>query len=478
MNPIKPILFLGGCLFSLLFFSAKSFAQKQAAKSVSNPIVIRHVQLITMDETNSIIPNATVLIIENSIVSINDSIPKNATIIDGKGKWLIPGLIDMHVHGPTDSGPFGPKYPTQGATVFFDLQDQMLPYIANGVTSIFELSARVEHFGQRNEIGKGAVIGPRMALAAMIDGGEGQGRKVNTPEDGRQAVRSAKAEGYEFIKVYSNLNRATYYAIVEESQKQGLKVIGHIPTSFKGKLKESFVPGFNMVAHAEELSNYAKDYSVAEAQEMAALLKANGTWISPTLITMESIASQVRSLEPLKALPNLQYVHPLWQSKWITANKYNKMSSPENIAHFEQYTAFNLALVKSCDAAGVPIVAGTDAGTSGVIAGFSFPDELALLVKAGLSPQAALASATRLPAQWLGMEKQVGSIEKGKLADLILLDENPLIDIQNVRKIAGVMVNGRWVEKKTIQTMLANLAARNNASKDQFDWKTFTSPKK
>ncbi|MEQ1625654.1 MAG: amidohydrolase family protein, partial [Sediminibacterium sp.] len=273
-------------------------------------------------------------------------------------------------------------------------------------------------------------------------------------------------------------NPPTYYAILEESKKQGLKVIGHIPDSFKGKLKEAFVPGFGMVAHAEELSNYAKDYSAEEATAMAALLKANGVWFSPTLITMEAIATQVRSLEPLKALPSLAYVHPLLQSKWLTANKYNNMSSPENIAHFEQYAAFNLQLVKACDAAGVPIVTGTDAGTSGVIAGFSLPDELGLLVKAGLSPQAALASATRLPAQWLGMEKQVGSIEQGKLADLILLDENPLNDIQNVRKIAGVMVNGNWVAKKTIQTMLVDLANRNNASKDQFDWKTFTSPKK
>lgn len=470
----KPIQLLGLVLLSLCLVSSKSYAQHAS----SNSWVIQHVNLITMNDANSVIPNATVYIADHQIVSINGAYPKNATLIDGKGKWLMPGLIDMHVHTPTDAGPFGPKYPTQGATLFFDLQDQMLLYIANGVTSIFELSARAEHFGQRNEIAKGAVIGPRMALAAMIDGGTGQGRRVNTPEEGRQAVKSAKAEGYEFIKVYAYLNPATYYAIVEESQKQGLKVIGHIPTSFQGKLKEAFVPGYGMVAHAEELTNYAKNYSDQEAQEMAALLKANGTWLSPTLITMEAIASQVRSLEPLKALPSLAYVRPLLQSKWLTANKYNKMSSPENIAHFEQYAKFNIQLVKACAAAGVPIVAGTDAGTSGVIAGFSMTDELALLVKAGLSPQAAIASATKLPAQWLGIDKVLGSIEEGKLADLILLEENPLNDIQNMRKIAGVFVNGQWVSKNKIQKMLQHLALKNQASKDQFDWKTITSPKK
>lgn len=471
---IKSIQIIGLVLLSLCLVSSKSYAQQIS----TNSLVIQHVNLITMNDANSIIPNATIYIDHHQIASINGAYPKNATVIDGKGKWLMPGLIDMHVHTPTDAGPFGPKYPTQGATIFFDLQDQMLLYIANGVSTIFELSARAEHFGQRNEIGKGAVIGPRMALAAMIDGGTGQGRRVNTPEEGRQSVKSAKAEGYEFIKVYAYLNPATYFAIIDESNKQGLKVIGHIPTSFQGKLKEAFVPGFAMVAHAEELTNYAKDYSDAEAQQMAALLKQNGTWLSPTLITMEAIASQVRSLEPLKALPSLPYVHTLWQSKWLTANKYNKMSSPENIAHFEQYAKFNLQLVKACADAGVPIVAGTDAGTSGVIAGFSMPDEIALLVKAGLSPQAAIASATKLPAQWLGIDKVLGSIEAGKLADLILLDENPLNDIQNIRKIAAVIINGQWLDQASIQKKLQLLAQKNSNMKDQFDWKTITSPKK
>lgn len=455
--------------FLLLSFTA--YAQNPAK------FVIKNVNVITMTSPDNIINNATVVITNNLIESINGNVPKNAEIIDGKGKWLMPGLIDMHVHVPTDAGPFGPKFPTQGAALFFDLQDYMILDIANGVTAIFELSAKAEHFGQRNEIGKGAVIGPRMALAAMIDGGEGEGRRVNTPEDGRQAVRSAKAEGYEFIKVYAYLNIETYKAIIDEANKQGLKTIGHIPDAFKGKLKEAFVRGFGMVAHAEELTNYAIDFSETEAQQMAQLLKETGTWLSPTLTTMERILSQVKSLDELKALPSLKYVHPLLQSKWLTANKYNKMSSPENIIHFEKYVKFNLLLVKSCKAAGVPIVAGTDAGTSSVIAGFAMHDELELLVKAGLTPAEALNSATLLAARWLGIDKQIGTIEAGKFADLILLDENPLTNIKNTRKIAGVFVNGKWVDKPKINTMLSDLANRNTADKNKFDWKTIINKK-
>ncbi len=464
--------------FIATFLFAQNSKQILVEQSKETVYAITNVNVISMASSNSVVENATVVIVNNLIQSINGTIPKNATIIDGKGKWLMPGLVDMHVHSPTDGGPFGPKLPTQGATLFFNLQDNMTLYNANGVTTVFELSAVAEHFGQRNEIGKGAVIGPRMALAKMIDGGEGQGVKVNTPEDGRQAVRSAKAEGYEFIKVYAYLNVETYKAIVEEANKQQLKVIGHIPDAFKGKLKEAFIPGFAMVAHAEELTNYAVDYNETEAQEMAALLKKNGTWLSPTLTTMERILSQVKSLDELKALPSLQYVHPLIQSKWLTANKYNKMSSPDNIAHFEKYVQFNLLLVKACKAAGVPIVAGTDAGTSSVVPGFSLHDELELFAQAGLSPEETLKSATLLSAQWLGIDKLIGTIEAGKFADLVLLEANPLADIKNTRKIAGVFINGNWIDKTQLNTILADLAKRNTADKDKFDWKTYMNKKK
>jgi imidazolonepropionase-like amidohydrolase len=440
-------------------------------------IVIKNVNIITMKDGDEVLKNATLVIKNDKIEAINGEVPKEAKIIDGTGKWLMPGLIDMHVHIPTDAGPMGPKLPTQGATLFFDLQDYMTLYNANGVTTAFELSAKPEHFAQRNEIGKGNVIGPRIALAVMIDGGKGQGIKVNTPEEGSDAVKIAKAEGYEFIKVYANLTKETYLSIVDEANKQGLKVIGHIPDAFQGKLKEAFVQGYGMVAHAEELTNYAVDYTEAEAKEMAQLLKQNGTWLSPTLTTMERILSQVKSLDELKALPSLQYVHPLLQSKWLTANRYNKMSSPESIAKFEKYVMFNNLLVKACKAAGVPIVAGTDAGTSSVVPGFSLHDEMELLAKAGLSNQEVLNTTTSLSAKWLGIEKLVGTVEVGKKADLILLEANPLIDIKNSKKIAAVFINGNWLDKSKIKADLADLSKRNTAAKGDWDWMKMISGK-
>jgi hypothetical protein len=432
---------------------------------------IKNVNIIPMTQGGVVQQNATAIVKNERIEAINGAIPNEAKIIDGTGKWLMPGLMDMHVHVPTDVGPMGPKLPTQGATMFFDLQDYMTLNNANGVTTVFDLGSRVEHFGQRNEIAKGSVIGPRMALAAMIDGGKGRGRRANTPDEGRQVVRSAKAEGYEFIKLYSDLNVETFQAIVDEAKKQDLKTVGHIPDAFQGKLKEAFVPHFGMVAHAEEVAKHAKDYSEDEAQRFAKFMKDNGTWLAPGLITMVWIARQVRSLDELRASPTLQYVHPLLQSKWLTANNYNKMSNPETIDKFDKFVKFHVLLVKACKAAGVPMVVGTDVGLSGIAAGFAVHDEMSLLVEAGLTPEEALTSATRLSATWLGIESIVGTVEIGKRADLILLDANPLIDIKNTRKIAGVFINGQWLEKATINATLIDLSKRNTAAKDKFDWK-------
>lgn len=457
-------------LLTIPFLAFSLITKAQTKVDTTSLVAIKNVNIIPMTLNNKIIENANILIKGNKIFSINEAIPKSAKIINGKGKWLIPGLIDMHVHGLADIN-FGSTYPTKGATYFFNTQDVMLPFVANGVTTIFDLNARVDNFGQRNEIIKGNAIGPRIALAALINGGTGSDRIANTASDGRQTVRLAKAEGYEFIKVYSDLNIETFKAIVDEANKVGLKVLGHIPDAFKGRVEEVFVPGFDMIAHAEELAKQSQSYSEEDIQKFVKLSKGNGTWLSPTLIAIESILDQVRSLDSISKLKGFQYIHPLMRSKWLTSNQYNKDRSPELIVHLEKMIQFNNRLVKAFHDAGIPIIAGTDAGISGVIYGFSLHDEIELLVRAGLTPQEALVSATRLPATWLDIEDKIGTVEVGKYADLVLLDANPLVDIQNTRKISGVFFNGKWVGKEKIDIMLSDLAKRNTENRDKFDWK-------
>jgi len=436
--------------------------------------VINNVNIIPMTKDNKVVENATVVIQNQKIISINDTIPTNAEIIDGTGKWLIPGLIDMHVHTNADLN-FKENSPTQGATFFMDTQDVMTTYIANGVTTIFELGGRVEHFGQRNEITKGKVIGPRMAIAPMINGGDPNngGRIVNNASDARQAVRSAKAEGYNFIKAYSHLNIESFKALVDEAQKQGLKVVGHIPDSFKGKTEEAFVSNFGLVAHAEEFSKQIRNQEKTkeDAQRFAQISKKNNTWLIPNLIAIVKIREQVQSLDSIGTMESLKYVHPLLQDKWLNSNNYNKHSSPKFINYLDSLIIFHKEMVVAFKEAGVPMVVGTDAGVSGVVTGFALHDELELLVDAGLTNHEALVSATRLPSEWLEINEIVGTIEVGKYADLLLLDANPLENIHNTRKINGVFVNGNWVDKKKIDKMLSELADWNTSMKEKYKWK-------
>ncbi|WP_227740411.1 amidohydrolase family protein [Salegentibacter sp. BLCTC] len=308
-------------------------------------------------------------------------------------------------------------------------------------------------------------------MAALIDGSNAN-MTATTPSDGRQTVRLAKGEGYEFIKVYSQLNIETYKAIIDEAEKQGIKVVGHVPAAFEGKPAEDFfVPHFGLIAHAEELSKQTEEFSFEKAQEYARLAKKNGTWLIPNLSNLVYIAKQARSLDSVLNLKSFKFVHPLMQSKWIESNQYYQGTNAKRIAYFDKLVDFHVKVVKAFKKEGVPMVTGTDAGTSGIVWGFSLHDELKLLVEAGLTNEEALASATRLGAEWLEIDDKIGTIEKGKFADLILLDKNPLKNINNTRKISGVFINGKWIDENKLDDMLSYVEEWNNANKENYNWK-------
>lgn len=437
------------------------------AAAYADDLVIRGVSVIPMTAGGDVMDNVTVTIrgdrIESIAASSAASVKKKARVVDGRGKWLMPGLADMHVHLENDR--LGRLLLDPGIRDgTFRTEDILLPYVANGVLQIAVLSAMRETVAQRDEV-EGGVLGPHIALAAMIDGvppiwPEGMTRVAASPGEGRLAVRQAAQEGHDFIKTYSNLNLETFLAVVDEARKHDMRVVGHLPGRNQGLLEKLLVPGFDMVAHAEELALQTARPAVEKIPHYAELLKRNGTWLASTLSLDERILEQVEWPETLKTRPEIRYLPPQIQAMFIDHNPYVSRASPEFMASIKAVIEFNRRLVHAFAKRGVPIVAASDALNPGMVPGFSLHDELDALGRAGLDNRTVLESATRLPAEWLGTIGDRGEVVPGKRADLLLLDANPLEDLKNTRRIAAVIVSGRYYSRANLDARMEALRGR------------------
>ena len=348
----------------------------------------------------------------------------------------------------------------------FDLADALTPYLANGVLQIFNLSSMSETIGQRVEVESGRVLGPHIATAAMIDGSPpmwplGMTRAAATPEDGRQAVRDAKAEGYEFIKVYSKLTLETFIAIVDEARQQHMRVVGHIPQRGQGITEKFFIPGFDLVAHAEEFAQHTDPPDHAAIPRYVEMARRNGTWLVATLSLDERIVEEIRAPDSLRRRDELRYMHPRAYDMVINGNPYTKDRSGGRIRYVQAVVDFNCPLVKAFAAAGIPVLTGTDAPVPGVAPGFALHDEFEALARCGMSNAQILESTTRRAAEWLGTLPDRGTVEAGKRADLVILDADPLENISNTRRITAVIAGGHYLARADLDRRLARLAARN-----------------
>jgi imidazolonepropionase-like amidohydrolase len=434
-----------------------------------DPLVITHVTVLPMTPDAAPLSDMTVTIRDGRIASIapaSKELARGARRIDGRGKWLMPGFTDMHMHLENDRmGRLHIGDPTlpDGA---FDLADALTPYLANGVLQVFNLSSMSETIGQQVEVESGRVLGPHIATAAMIDGSPpswplGMTRAAATPEDGRQAVRDAKAEGYQFIKVYSKLTLETFTAIVDEARQQNMRVVGHIPQRGQGITEKFFVPGFDLVAHAEEFAQHTTPPDHAAIPRYVDMAKRNGTWLVATLSLDERIVEEIRDPDSLERRDELRHMHPRAYDMVINANPYLKDRSAGRIDYVQKIVDFNCPLVKAFTAAGVPVLTGTDAPVPGVAPGFALHDEFESLSRCGMSPAQILDSTTRRAAEWLGTLADRGTVEVGKRADLVLLDANPLENIANTRRIAGVIAGGHHLSRTELDRRLKKLADRN-----------------
>ncbi len=246
---------------------------------------------------------------------------------------------------------------------------------------------------------------------------------------------------------------------MDEARRLKLPTIGHLPERMKGQTEKFFQPGFGMVAHAEEFAQRTAMPAIDAIPQYVAMMKRNGAWLTATLTLDERLLEATMNPETLGARPEIRVVHPMWREIVIHHNPYVAAASPQRIEFLQAIVDFNQELVRAFVAAGIPVVAGTDAQVPGVVPGFSIHDEIAALARAGMTNLQALEAATRLPCEWLGVSAQRGTVEAGKQADLLLLDANPLEDLGNSRRISAVVLGGRYLSRAFLDQKMHELAA-------------------
>jgi hypothetical protein len=478
MRQLSFLLLLIG--FPLLFIGQASDIKRP------NSIAFTHVTVLNM--TGGPAKRDMTVIVSGNRISVveksqNTKVPKGTKVIDATGKFMLPGLWDMHVHALRQQG--------LNTDNFFSL------FIANGITGVREMGnsplsmSEVQHL--RKEIETGKRLGPRFfACGPLVDGGFSGWKStvvVTTEQQGRAVVDSLKKAGADFIKVYFGLSPKVYFAIADEANKQGISFAGHIPEGVSAK--EASNAGQKSVEHfgddefflacssielqlRQERLNLSRlqwgtpefqeklrahnqllldSYSEAKAKELFSWYIKNNTWQCPTLIARYAgshfIEPSQSNQDRLKYLSGS--VKGFWSENTESRKKYN---NPATMELLKKRYKKELQSVAAMSKAGVPILAGSDDLNPYVFPGFSLHEELGLLVEAGLSPLQALQTATLNPAKYFGLTDFLGTVEKGKWADLLLLDANPLTNISNTRKIAAVVANGRYFPKKALEQTL------------------------
>ncbi len=425
---------------------------------IMNKYAIVNVSIVDV-EHGKIIPAQTVIIAGKAIAHI-EAFKKNgkypgATIIDGTGLFLVPGLVDAHVH-------------------YYDAPVFGRALIANGVLLVRDMGMPNDYIlPLRDKLNSGEVLGPDMvATGSILDGYPPiiplTSIGISTPETGRAAVRNQYQLGVDMIKVYSALDKEVLIAIIQEAQRIGIKVVGHVPD--RVYLEDAVAAGMSSIEHwfgfqkvivklLGEPVNLGPGWMSSDAIYLTRLsevdpqalqlfyqrLRSSGVVVVPTIVTFKNWPN-IQTLNHESMLHG-EYISnqlfEIWKTQWV-----GQTEIPDII--WQSWAQ----MVKQMNDAGIPLMVGTDLMCPGLIPGYSVHEEMVIWQEAGIPPADILRSATLVPAKFLNRENFSGSIQEGKTASVFLVNANPLEDIRNAQKIVGVFLKGKYFNCQELDRLL------------------------
>ncbi len=419
--------------------------------------------MIPMDRER-LLPHTTVLVTDDRISAVvsaaSASVPKGCAQVDGRNRFLIPGLMDTHAHF------FG--YQRDGAGDVEAEKQILRLFLANGVTTIGVMEGTPAILSLRDQVAHDRVLGPRIysagRLIQMPNSGAPPGRQTfTTPAEVRAEVIAEKRAGYDFIKVHGDLPAETYATLLETAREQNIRVVGHVPTNLG--IDAALTGGQVMITHAESyLDSYFRFNRAlpTDSIEIDSMVRAvsertarAGTWVQPTLSVFRQIVTQVADFHSLIDRPEMRYMPPASVADWYPPiNPYLRNWTVRDLPMLNAQYSIMRRLVRGLRDAGVPLLAGTDDMVPVQLPGFAMRNELEQLNEAGLTPFEALQTATSNPGRFLGLSENAGTVVVGKTADLVLLSANPLENIDNAFLQDGVMLHGRWFSEAALQHAL------------------------